>query len=87
MEANANEIGDRDAELDAQFRTTVSPTMLRAGMKVNVIPNQAEAQLDVRRLPGETKEEVYDRFRKIINDPAIEILPEPGQDMPLNRVR
>ena len=82
LEANANEIGDRDSELDAQFRTTVSPTMLRAGMKVNVIPNQAEAQLDVRRLPGETKEEVYARFRKIINDPAIEVLPEPGQDMP-----
>lgn len=82
FEANANEIGDKDAELDAMFRTTVSPTMLRAGMKVNVIPNQAEAQLDVRRLPGETKEEVYERFRKIINDPAIEVLPEPGQDMP-----
>jgi acetylornithine deacetylase/succinyl-diaminopimelate desuccinylase-like protein len=82
LEANANTIGDRDAELDAMFRTTVSPTILRAGMKVNVIPNQAEAQLDVRRLPGETKEEVYARFRKIINDPAIELLPEPGQDMP-----
>lgn len=82
LEANANEIGDRDAELDAQMRTTVSPTMLRAGMKVNVIPNQAEAQLDVRRLPGETKEEVYERFRKLIGDPAIEVLPEPGQDMP-----
>ena len=80
--ATANEIGDRDPELDAMLRTTVSPTILRAGMKVNVIPNQAEAQLDVRRLPGETKEEVYERFRKIINDPAIEILPEPGQDMP-----
>ncbi|MBI2689384.1 MAG: M20/M25/M40 family metallo-hydrolase [Acidobacteria bacterium] len=78
----ANTIGDRDPELDAQLRTTVSPTMLRAGMKVNVIPNQAEAQLDVRRLPGETKEEVYERFRKIVNDPAIEVLPEPGQDMP-----
>lgn len=78
----ANTIGDRDAELDAQFRTTVSPTMLRAGMKVNVIPNQAEAQIDVRRLPGESKEEVYERFRKLINDPAIEVLPEPGQEMP-----
>jgi acetylornithine deacetylase/succinyl-diaminopimelate desuccinylase-like protein len=82
FEANANEIGDRDGELDAMFRTTVSPTILRAGMKVNVIPNQAEAQLDVRRLPGETKEEIYARFKKIINDPAIEILPDPGQDMP-----
>jgi len=80
--ATANEIGDRDPELDAQLRTTVSPTMLRAGMKVNVIPNQAEAQIDVRRLPGESKEEVYERFRKIINDPAIEVLPEPGQQMP-----
>ena len=55
LEDNANEIGDRDSELDAQLRTTVSPTMLLAGRKVNVIPNQAEAQLDVRRLPGETK--------------------------------
>lgn len=78
----ANEIGDRDMELDAALRTTVSPTMLRAGMKVNVIPNQAEAQIDVRRLPNETKEEVYARFRQIINDPAIEVLPDPGQEMP-----
>lgn len=82
MFETANQIGDRDMELDAQLRTTVSPTMLRAGMKVNVIPNQAEAQIDVRRLPGESKEEVYERFRKIINDPLVEVLPEPGQDMP-----
>ncbi|MBM3754073.1 MAG: M20/M25/M40 family metallo-hydrolase [Acidobacteria bacterium] len=78
----ANELGDKDPELDAQLRTTVSPTMLRAGMKVNVIPNQAEAQIDVRRLPGETKEEVYARFKKLINDPLVDVLPEPGQDMP-----
>ncbi len=78
----ANELGDKEPEFDAQLRTTVSPTMLRAGMKVNVIPNQAEAQIDVRRLPGETKEEVYARFKKLINDPLIDVLPEPGQDMP-----
>lgn len=82
QQRTADAIGDRDAELDAALRTTVSPTMLRAGMKVNVIPNQAEAQIDVRRLPNETKEEVYARFRKIINDPAIEVLPEAGQEMP-----
>ena len=28
--------------------------MLTAGMKINVIPNVAEAQVDVRRLPEET---------------------------------
>lgn len=78
----ANEIAARDAELDAALRTTVSPTMLRAGMKVNVIPNEAEAQIDVRRLPNETKEEVYERLRKIVDDPLVEVKPEAGQDMP-----
>lgn len=78
----ANEILARDPELSAMLRTTVSPTMLQAGAKVNVIPNVAEAQIDVRRLPTETRQEVETRFRKAINDPSIEISPEPGQDMP-----
>jgi acetylornithine deacetylase/succinyl-diaminopimelate desuccinylase-like protein len=33
-------------------RNTVTPTMLSAGYKVNVIPAMAEALLDVRHLPG-----------------------------------
>ena len=78
----ANQIRARDAELDAQLRTTLSPTMLAAGTKINVIPNVAEAQIDVRRLPNETREEVVARLRKIINDNAIKISPAPGQEMP-----
>ena len=61
----ADEIRKRDAELDAQLRTTISATMLNAGTKINVIPNAAEAQLDIRRLPTETREEVFARLRKI----------------------
>jgi acetylornithine deacetylase/succinyl-diaminopimelate desuccinylase-like protein len=55
------------------LRTTVSATMLTAGTKINVIPNVAEAQLDARRLPTETREEVFERFRRIIDDPAVTI--------------
>ena len=80
--AAANAIRERDPELNAMLRTTVSPTMLNAGSKVNVIPNVAEAQIDVRRLPNETREEVETRFRAAINDPAVEISRESGQDMP-----
>jgi len=80
--AAANEIGARDAELNAMLRTSVSPTMLQAGMKVNVIPNQAVAQVDVRRLPTETRQEVEARFRAVINDPAVTVSPEGGQEMP-----
>ena len=75
-------IAARDAEMNAMLRTSVSPTMLTAGSKNNVIPNVAEATVDVRRLPNESKVEIMERFKKIINDPAVEVLPAPGQDMP-----
>jgi acetylornithine deacetylase/succinyl-diaminopimelate desuccinylase-like protein len=78
----ANEIRVHDPELSAMLRTTVSPTMLEAGKKVNVIPNAAVAEVDVRRLPTETRQEVETRFRRMVNDPAVEIAPEQGQDMP-----
>ena len=67
----AGEIRKRDPEIHAMLRTTVSTTMLNAGTKINVIPNVAEAQFDGRRLPTETRDEVFARFRKIIDDPAI----------------
>ena len=69
----ADEIRKRDPEIHAMLRTTVSATMLSAGTKINVIPNTAEAQVDGRRLPTETREEVFERFRKIIDDPAVTI--------------
>lgn len=80
--AAANQITEKNREIGAMLRTTVSPTMLEAGLKVNIIPNTAEAQVDVRRLPNETKEEVLERFRNIINDAAITIDSNFGQQMP-----
>lgn len=80
--AAASEIRARDPELDALLRTTVSPTMLEAGEKINVIPNAAAAHIDVRRLPGETREQILDRLRRIVHDNAIEIQPAAGQEMP-----
>lgn len=78
----ANQIREHDPELNAMLRTSLSPTIVHAGMKNNVIPNTAVAEIDVRRLPNETREEVEARFRRIIADSTIEIAREPGQDMP-----
>ena len=75
----ADEIRKRDPEIHAMLRTTVSATMLGAGTKINVIPNVAEAQLDARRLPTETREEVFARFRRIIDDPLVTIEPTSSQ--------
>jgi acetylornithine deacetylase/succinyl-diaminopimelate desuccinylase-like protein len=64
------------------LRTTVSPTMLSAGTKINVIPNTAEARIDVRRLPDETHDEILERLQRMVHDPAVEVRAAPGQEMP-----
>lgn len=38
--------------IDAMLRDTVTPTVLRAGSKVNVLAGTGEAELDIRTLPG-----------------------------------
>ena len=47
------------------LRTTTNPTGLTAGYKHNVIPNRAEATIDVRVLPG-TEDDVLARLREIV---------------------
>ncbi len=80
--ATADRLRAFDPELDAMVRTTVSPTMLSAGTKINVIPNTAEAQIDVRRLPDETHDEVIERLRRMVHDPAVDVTAAPGHEMP-----
>ena len=82
LPAAANQVRMHDPDLDSLLRTTVSPTVVQAGAKINLIPNKAEAQVDVRRLPGETREDVLDRIRQIINDPSIEMEPVPAPQVP-----
>ena len=44
--------------LEAMLRDTVTPNVLRAGKKVNVIPGSGEAEIDVRTLPGTDQEQL-----------------------------
>lgn len=49
--------------LVAMMSNSVSPTVLKAGGKINVIPSQAHAHLDCRILPGQRPE---DAMREIL---------------------
>ncbi len=80
--AAAAEVRSRDRELDAELRTTVSPDVIHAGSVFNVIPAVAEAQVDVRRLPNETREEVLSRLRRMVRDARVEVVPVAGHNMP-----
>jgi carboxypeptidase PM20D1 len=53
------------------IRTTTAPTMLRGGIKDNVLPTRASAKVNFRILPGETKETVIEYVRKTIDDKRV----------------
>ena len=59
----------------SMLRTSVVPTILKAGFRVNVIPSEAEATIDIRALPDEDMPKFYDAMRKVIDDPAVKIEP------------
>ena len=68
---------------DAILRTGISPTMLDAGVRHNVIPTEARAILSVRTLPGESIDAVVDRLRGLVGDPAVHFeVTHRGHDAP-----
>lgn len=62
--------GPAEAFLSSTFRTTTNPTALTAGYKHNVIPERAEALIDVRVLPG-TEDEVLAALQQIVGDDIV----------------
>ncbi|HEY2845019.1 MAG TPA: M20/M25/M40 family metallo-hydrolase [Bryobacteraceae bacterium] len=66
----------------SMLRTSVVPTILKAGFRVNVIPSEAEATIDVRMAPGEDEKAFLEMMRLQIGDPAVKIERVPGADRP-----
>jgi acetylornithine deacetylase/succinyl-diaminopimelate desuccinylase-like protein len=66
----------------SMLRTSIVPTIIKGGFRVNVIPSEAEATLDVRALPDEDLDKLFAEMRKVIGDPAVHIERIPGNDRP-----
>ena len=47
---------------------TVSPNLMHAGVKANVVPDRAVAEVDVRTLPGQGSAEVAAHFHNTVGD-------------------
>ncbi len=60
--------GEMKHSLGALLRNTVSPTMLNAGSKINVIPAEATAWVDGRLAPGQTDDSFLKEIRPFIGD-------------------
>ncbi|MFC3276084.1 M20/M25/M40 family metallo-hydrolase [Agromyces mediolanus] len=59
--------GSASGFITATLRTTSNPTLLEAGYKHNVIPDRAEALVDIRTLPGE-EDEVLAAIRELAGE-------------------
>ena len=63
---------DREPRHASMLRTSVSPNIIQAGYRINVIPSEAKASLDVRTHPDENLDAFLTEMKKVIDDPAVE---------------
>jgi acetylornithine deacetylase/succinyl-diaminopimelate desuccinylase-like protein len=57
----------------SMLRTSVSPNIVQGGYRINVIPSEARATLDVRVHPDDDHLKFIEDVRKVIGDPAIDV--------------
>lgn len=57
----------------SMLRTSVTPTIVRGGYRMNVIPSEAEATIDIRTAPGEDLDAFFAEMKRQIGDDSIEI--------------
>ncbi len=64
---------EKSPATNAMVRTTTSPTILKAGIKDNVLPSSATAMVNFRILPGDTIEDVVAHVERIVGDEPVEV--------------
>ena len=65
----------KDPLIHSLIRTTIAPVIMSGGFRSNVIPGSAEAQLNVRLIPGTDTKKVADALTRLFNDPLITVVP------------
>jgi acetylornithine deacetylase/succinyl-diaminopimelate desuccinylase-like protein len=80
----AKHLSEESPMWNSMLRDTIAPTMLQAGVRVNVVPSEATANLNIRMLPGHSIQELMGQFVKIVNDPQIkfQLAPDSGENSP-----
>jgi acetylornithine deacetylase/succinyl-diaminopimelate desuccinylase-like protein len=77
-------LSDMNPMWNSMLRDSVAPTMLQAGVRANVIPSEARANLNIRLLPGDTVSALINELQKLVNDPQVkfEVQPDAGLAAP-----
>jgi len=73
---------EKSASTNAILRTTTALTMISGGNKDNVLPGRAEAVVNFRILPGDTRSGVIDHVKRVIANDDIVVTALPGSTEP-----
>ncbi|HUR35627.1 MAG TPA: M20/M25/M40 family metallo-hydrolase [Vicinamibacterales bacterium] len=71
--AAVDEFARTQPRLASMLRSSISPTIIQGGYRVNVIPSEARATLDVRLLPSEDPDAFIALVRGVVNDPSVRV--------------
>jgi acetylornithine deacetylase/succinyl-diaminopimelate desuccinylase-like protein len=73
-----DELAKKDRALAEEIRPrtkmTIAPTMIRGGVKENIIPSDCEAVFDCRILPGQSVTETVDLIKGLLKDVGLDKL-------------
>ena len=64
---------EREPRHASMVRTSISPNIIQGGYRINVIPSEARATLDVRIHPDDRPEAILESVRRVVNDPAVDV--------------
>lgn len=73
---------EQGASTSAMLRTTTALTVVNAGNKDNVLPGLAEATVNFRLLPGDTRDGIVAHVRERVGSERFELIALPGGSEP-----
>ncbi len=73
--ADDERVLSKDRVVNAHLRTTCVTTELKGAPQDNVLPTTAEATVNCRIMPDETREQTIAALEHVINDKAVEVTP------------
>ena len=61
-------------EIRPRIRMTIAPTVIRGGVKENVIPSECEATFDCRILPGQATSQAFESIKELLKEVGLDKL-------------
>ncbi len=83
LDRASERLSEVQPEFGAMLRDTLSPTILKAGYKSNVIPAEAEATLNARLLPGRGAEDFAAGLLAVMGEPMVGLRYDPPLRPPI----